>query len=67
MFQLILKAYQESGGDVRFGSLADILRCGADVRFTPEAVIDRPRTAQPAAADVSYRLSLPKRLRLQLV
>ena len=23
-------------GDVRFGSLADILRCGSDVRFTPE-------------------------------
>ena len=30
------------------------------------APIDRPRTAQPVAADVSYRLSLPKRLRLQL-
>ena len=23
--------------DVRFGSLADILRCGSDVRFTPES------------------------------
>ena len=23
--------------NVRFGSLADILRCGSDVRFTPES------------------------------
>jgi hypothetical protein len=23
--------------EVRFGSLADILRCGGDVRFTPES------------------------------
>ena len=30
------------------------------------APIDRPRTAQPVAADVSYRLSPPKRPRLQL-
>ena len=25
--------------DVRFGSIADILRCGSDVRFTPKADI----------------------------
>jgi len=43
-------------GDVRFGPIADI-----DRYFS--APIDRPRAAQPVAADVSYQLPPPKRLR----
>ena len=39
MFQLILKAYQESGGDVRIGSKADMCSAQADVRFVPKADI----------------------------
>ena len=39
MFQLILKAYQESGRDVRFGSKADMCSALADVRFVPIADI----------------------------
>ena len=31
------KNYRAGRGDVRFGSLADILRCGSDVRFTLKA------------------------------
>ena len=43
------------GSDVRFGSLADILRCGSDVRFTPESGLSEARAACPLSANSGHQ------------
>ena len=39
---------------IRFGSLADILRCGSDVRFTPESGQSLQRTLCPLCANSEH-------------
>ena len=45
---------QLAGAHVRFGSLADILRCGSDVRFTPESGHVRCISSCPLCANSGH-------------